>query len=431
MTLTIAIVGGGIGGLAAAIALRQHPGIQVQVYERASEFQEVGALIGLAPNGLRILEKLGVQGVLEDELGWRNPTGTPTFTKHWKAGDVVSNNAYERVPDQRHHFARMHRALLQKELLNKLPTDILHPGKDVTGVQVSEDDATVFFKDKTSTTVDLVIGADGIRSYKLMGWGDAMFRATFPYELVQDIEGLDQDSTRWQSPTSWFFASRLGTKGYGVTFNFNANTKDLDDLKKPLEDVVWNSPASIDDVRDAFKGYHHPVPAIIDRIPPGTLRRYTNAFGPKLDTWTFADRVVLIGDAAHAHGGAFGAGASLAIDDAYTLYLALRAVFPQALPISRPIPRSHIGLALDLYESVRRPHAARVLDIVLQDRQKQFARNEGLKAAGKEESDQDFRERMKGRKGAAWLHEHDVEKTFQEAITRRFSSGEQNGHGKP
>ncbi|KAI8652002.1 hypothetical protein NCS56_01416800 [Fusarium sp. Ph1] len=440
MTLTIAIVGGGIGGLAAAIALRQHPGIQVQVYERASEFHEVGALIGLAPNGLRTLEKLDVQGVLEDQLGWRNPTGTPTFTKHWKAGDVVSNNAYERVPDQRHHFARMHRALLQKELLSKLPTDILHPGKDVTGVQVSEDDATVFFKDKTSTTVDLVIGADGIRSqvrktfvpqYKLMGWGDAMFRATFPYELVQNIEGLDQDSTRWQSPTSWFFASRLGTKGYGVTFNFNANTKDLDDLKKPLEDVVWNSPASVDDVRDAFKGYHHPVPAIIDRIPPGTLRRYTNAFGPKLDTWTFADRVVLIGDAAHAHGGAFGAGASLAIDDAYTLYLALRAVFPQALPISRPIPRSHIGLALDLYESVRRPHAARVLDIVLQDRQKQFARNEGLKAAGKEESDQDFRERMKGRKGAAWLHEHDVEKAFQEAITRRFSSGEQNGHGKP
>ncbi|WAO96224.1 Hypothetical protein NCS54_01389100 [Fusarium falciforme] len=465
MALTIAIVGGGIGGLTAAIALRQHPGIQVQVYERASEFQEVGALIGLAPNGLRTLEKLGVQGVLEDELGWRNPTGTPTFTKHWRAGDVVSNNAYERVPDRRHHFSRMHRALLQKELLKKLPEDILHPGKDVTEVQVSEDDVTVFFKDKTSTTVDLVIGADGIRSqvrktlvpqYKLMGWGDAMFRATFPYELVQDIEGLDQDSTRWQSPTSWFFASRLGTKGYGVTFNFNANTKELDDLKKPLEDVVWNSPASVDDVRDAFKvrlpspsNLQHPTQSrespnnhILPGISPScprnhqpdttrTLRRYTNAFGPKLDTWTFADRVVLIGDAAHAHGGAFGAGASLAIDDAYTLYLALRAVFPQALPISRPIRRSHIGLALDLYESVRRPHAARVLDIVLQDRQKQFARNEGLKAAGKEESDQDFRERMKGRKGAAWLHEHDVEKAFQEAITRRFSSGEQNGHGNP
>ncbi|KAM5361000.1 hypothetical protein ACJZ2D_013390 [Fusarium nematophilum] len=425
MTLTVAIVGGGIGGLAAAIALRQHPGIQVQVYERASEFREVGALIGLAPNGLRTLEKLGVHGVLEDDLGWRSPSGIPTFTKHWKAGDVVSHNGYDRVPDRRHYFARMHRALLQKELLKKLPADILHPGKNVTEVQVSKNNATVFFEDKTSTTVDLVIGADGIRSqvrktfvpeHKLMGWGDAMFRATFPYELVQDIEGLDQDSTR--------------TNGYGVTFNFNANTKDLDDLKKPFEEVVWNSPASVDDVRDAFKGYHHPVPAIIDRIPPGTLRRYANAFGPKLDTWTFVDRVVLIGDAAHTHGGAFGAGASLAIDDAYTLYLALRAVFPQALPISEPVPRSYLGLALDLYESVRRPHAARVLDIVLQDRQKQFARNEELKAAGKEESDEKFRERMKGRRSAPWLHEHDAERAFQEVLTRRFSSGGQNGHGK-
>lgn len=76
----------------------------------------------------------------------------------------MSNNAYERVPDRRHHFARMHRALLQKELLKKLPKDILHPGKVVTEVQVSENDVTVFFKDKTSTTVDLVVGADGIRS---------------------------------------------------------------------------------------------------------------------------------------------------------------------------------------------------------------------------------------------------------------------------
>lgn len=76
----------------------------------------------------------------------------------------MSNNAYERVPDRRHHFSRMHRALLQKELLKKLPEDILHPGKVVTEVQLSEDAATVFFKDKTSTTVDLVIGADGIRS---------------------------------------------------------------------------------------------------------------------------------------------------------------------------------------------------------------------------------------------------------------------------
>ncbi|KAH6880006.1 hypothetical protein B0T10DRAFT_531976 [Thelonectria olida] len=434
MTLTIAVVGGGIGGLAAAIALRQHPGIDVQVYERAREFSEVGALIGLAPNGLRTLEKLGVEAVLEDDLGWRNPSGTPTVTKHWRDGDIVSKNGYDRVPDRRHYFARMHRALLQKELLKKLPSNILHSNKNVTEVQASEDSVTVRFEDNTSTVVDLVIGADGIRSqvrktfvpeHELMGWGDAMFRATFPYELVQDIVGLDQESTRWQSPTSWFFASRLGKTGYGVTFNFNANTRDQDGLEKPVQKVVWNSPAKVEDVRDAFKNYHHPVPSIIDRIPPNTLRRYTNTFGPKLEKWTFEDRVVLIGDAAHTHGGAFGAGASLAIDDAYTLYLALRSVFPEALPISKPISRSHVGLALELYESLRRPHATKVLDIVLQDRQRQFARNEELKASGQDESDENFRARLGGRSFAAWLHEHNAERAFQETLTGRFALDKQ------
>ena len=77
MTLSIAIIGGGVGGLTAAIALRQHPSVQVQVYERTTAFRELGAVVGLAPNGLRTLEKLGVDDVLSDEVGWRNPSGVP------------------------------------------------------------------------------------------------------------------------------------------------------------------------------------------------------------------------------------------------------------------------------------------------------------------------------------------------------------------
>lgn len=77
MPITVAIIGGGVGGLTAAIALKQHPGLQVQVYERTSAFRELGAVVGLAPNGLRTLEKLGVKDVLGDEVGWRNPSGIP------------------------------------------------------------------------------------------------------------------------------------------------------------------------------------------------------------------------------------------------------------------------------------------------------------------------------------------------------------------
>ena len=82
MTLSIAIIGGGVGGLTAAIALRKHPGIQVQVYERTAAFRELGAVVGLAPNGLRTLEKLGVDDVLGDEVGWRSPGGIPMIFRH-------------------------------------------------------------------------------------------------------------------------------------------------------------------------------------------------------------------------------------------------------------------------------------------------------------------------------------------------------------
>lgn len=81
MVFTVAIIGGGIAGLSAAIALRQLPSVDVQVYERAKEFKELGALIGLAPNGLRTLEKLGVEEVLSDEVGWRSPNGVPMCFK--------------------------------------------------------------------------------------------------------------------------------------------------------------------------------------------------------------------------------------------------------------------------------------------------------------------------------------------------------------
>jgi len=73
--IKIAIIGAGIAGLTAAIALQDEPHIDVQVYERATELREVGATIALGPNGLRILDKLGVSEALEDTVGFRNRTG--------------------------------------------------------------------------------------------------------------------------------------------------------------------------------------------------------------------------------------------------------------------------------------------------------------------------------------------------------------------
>jgi salicylate hydroxylase len=73
----IAVVGAGIAGLATAIALKDHPGIDVQIYERASKLQEIGASIALGPNGMRTLERLGVHEALSDEIAFRNHSGHP------------------------------------------------------------------------------------------------------------------------------------------------------------------------------------------------------------------------------------------------------------------------------------------------------------------------------------------------------------------
>jgi salicylate hydroxylase len=70
--LQIAIVGAGIAGLTAAIALKNHPGMDVQIYERASQLQEIGASIALGPNGLRTLDRLGIRNALDESIAFRN-----------------------------------------------------------------------------------------------------------------------------------------------------------------------------------------------------------------------------------------------------------------------------------------------------------------------------------------------------------------------
>ena len=75
--LRIAIVGAGIAGLSAAIALQNYENIDVQIYERASRLQEIGASIALGPNGMRTLERLGVYEALDDSLAFRNRSGFP------------------------------------------------------------------------------------------------------------------------------------------------------------------------------------------------------------------------------------------------------------------------------------------------------------------------------------------------------------------
>jgi salicylate hydroxylase len=103
----------------------------------------------------------------------------------------------------------------------------------------------------------------------------------------------------------------------------------------------------------------NPVVKALSEVTPD-IRFYPNLSCPSaLKSWVFDGRVVLIGDAAHAHGGAHATGGSLAIEDAYTLSLALLHIFPVDAA-SKP-SQVDVDVALKLYEEVRKPHAERLL----------------------------------------------------------------------
>jgi len=80
--LQVAIVGSGIAGLTAAIAVRKHPNIEVTLYDKATELKEIGASIALGPNGLRTLERLGLDNVISDEVAYRGPSNIPMIYRH-------------------------------------------------------------------------------------------------------------------------------------------------------------------------------------------------------------------------------------------------------------------------------------------------------------------------------------------------------------
>lgn len=271
------VVGGGIGGLAAAVSLRR-VGWEVQVLERAAEFGEVGAGIGVMPNALRALEWMGVA----DEA---RELGTPRVSGGVKASD---GRWLAHLPDVgQEKIIAMHRADLHGVLLRALPSEILFNNVEVTGVE--ELDA------------DLVVAADGINS---------RLRA----ELLPDAPGpVYAGATAWRGvapgPHDLPITQTLGPGG-------EAGILPLGDGR-----VCWYvakvapRAAELDPV-ELFADWHDPIPSLL-RTTPEIIRHDIYEL-PLLPTFV-SGRVALLGDAAHAMVPYLGQGACMALEDAVTL----------------------------------------------------------------------------------------------------------------
>src|SRR5688572_15409728 len=160
----VIIVGGGIGGLSAALALLKR-GIDVEVYEQSSLLKEAGAGIQIGSNGTRVLYALG----LEQALGEVSVMPSARELRHWRTGETW--NWFELGETSARRFGTphlmLHRGDLQAALLNAvkaLKPDAIALNKTCVAVSQTADVVDVRFRDGTSATAPFVIGADGIHS---------------------------------------------------------------------------------------------------------------------------------------------------------------------------------------------------------------------------------------------------------------------------
>ncbi|KAK7966417.1 6-hydroxynicotinate 3-monooxygenase [Apiospora aurea] len=401
--LRIAIIGAGIAGLAAAIALKDEPGVDVQIYEKTSELREVGAMIALGPNGMRTLERLGVTDALDESVAFRNESGHPMIYRHYKTDEVVSLDTHSQPIGQRHHTARFFRPHLQQTLARHLGPSSIQLGKAFQSCSFDEElqKLVVTFADGSSELADILLGADGVHSpvrqffvptskTRITGW--TTFRSVFPISHVEHIPDLPREAVHIWGPDRALFVTPLAQGLFSIV---GSHQEDLDAPRAEArhQAAAWDSAGGVDDLRKFYKSWSPLVRSIVDATP--YTKVYPNSAADGLESWVLGGgRGTLAGDAAHAHGGAFAAGGSLAADR-------LRRLGAQAI------------------REDAEPHTDRVQQTVQ-------GRNEAMvRRIGKVESDEELRSRISNRPDLRWIREHDVVHAFSEA--RSASSTGQTG----
>jgi len=328
----------------------------------------------------------------------------------------VSVDNHHGIVLPRHRTARFHRAHLHEALQAHVPPSTIELRKAFKSVKLDEasDNLLLSFEDGSTARADLLLGTDGIRSAvrrqfvpdsnpKWTGW--VAFRTVYDINRLKGLGDVLDEANHWWGPNRSFFSSPLGK---GLFTIVGSHYSDPDAPDTPYKDATWNSEGNVDDLRPLYKDWHPAIRKMIDVAP--NVRRYPNTFAPALPSWSFlGGRVTLAGDAAHAHGGAFAAGGSSAIDDAYALSAAIWHVFP---PGTSYFPSQSIAQALSLYENVRRPHTTKVVALVQGGNKAVVARLQ------KEESEEEVLARLKNRSDPYWIHEHDVVKIFTEAVAQ-------------
>jgi salicylate hydroxylase len=343
MEQVIGIVGGGIGGLSAAIALRKL-GRTAVVFEQASRFARVGADINLTPNAVRALDGLGVGEAL------RETAARPThrISRTWDTGAETSRLEMSEAAEQRYGSPQltMHRADLMTALEDALPAGAVQLGRRVSALRPDGDRVTLEFTDGEQAQVDVLIGADGIHSVvreAMFGPEHPKFTGVVAYRAVVPADRLDVPNldafTKWWGPNP---ATQI------VTFPLNRGRDIFVFATTPQEswrEESWTAPGDVVELRAAYRDFHPEARALLEACDE-VLKSALYVRDP-LPRWS-AGRMALLGDACHPMMPFMAQGAGMAIEDAVVLARSLAA------------DPADVESALAAYEACRLPRTSTV-----------------------------------------------------------------------
>ena len=336
---TVAIIGGGIGGLFAANALIAH-GIRVSVHEQAPELGEIGAGVFVTPNAVRQLERVGLLAAVE-KFGARVGPASSYFRHD---GTRIAPVQVKDANGWNACFG-MHRADFVDLLARKLPANIVHTGHRAIGFEQDGDTARVRFANGETVQADVVVGADGIHSELrpfVFPPSKPVFHGTISYRGLIPLERLPGWPTdRWQmwaGPSKHFLVFPVR---HGTMVNYVGFVPADQEMKES-----WSAPGDQAVLRREFEGWDPRIGEVLAQVDK-TLRWALYDREP-LPGWS-KGRLTLLGDAAHPMLPHLGQGANQSIEDG----MALAAILAHA-------DASTVPAALLAYERLRRERVAEV-----------------------------------------------------------------------
>lgn len=388
----IAIIGGGIGGLAAALALHR-AGIDVEVYEQATRISEIGAGLNFSPNALLALRMLDV----EDEAIAAGYRDARQVTRHFAAGAVMASQARDETSAAQFGagYLTIHRADMQAILLRHLPAGRVHLAKSCVSVENLARGAVARFGDGTSIQADAIIGADGIHSKvreALFGpqpprfTGCVCWRGLVPVDAIVDMPRF-RDMAAWWGP-SGHVVHYLVRRGEMVNFVAHYDSD-------AWTEESWTQECSRDELLATFKGWNSDLLKLFSL----SERYYKWALYDRdpLPQWG-AGAITLLGDSAHPMLPYLGQGAAMAIEDGCILARVLQQ-------------EQTVEAALRLYEHLRQPRTAQV-QLASRARAKEYHLKSPLERLWR-----DIKLALRRRFGAdrttlraAWVYDYDVAK---------------------